>query len=825
MANETGPTALSRPEVLRGLKVSIWEGIWATVWMVLTTGAFQTGFALLLGANPFALGLMAGLPAAVNLLQLPASLYVERRGERRTFVGFTSVAGRLLWIPILLIPFFVPREAQLIVFLALLTVSSALLTINVPAWTSWMSDLVPPSSRGEYFARRNMLAGIVAMVVPLPAGLFLDQGVKYGRFDPRLGFAVLFGIAAIAALGAFSRILRQPEPPMARNATQENVLRSMAAPLHDRAFRPFLLFSALTVFGQTVAGQFFTSWQLDEKALNLPYFTVQVLAALASGTGLLSTPFWGYLADKYGGRPVLIICTWGTIVSPLLWTLTHPDFFWWNVFMIVLINACAGTVWAGVGLTQFNLLLSTSAPENRGTYVAMFSAANGIVGFLSPILGGLLMALLEPFRIDQGVLLWNNYKWMFLLTAAIRIGCSVLATRLPTEESTSTWYVLGQLRMSRPVSSYVRARRLTQPTGEEARSQTVGELADLRSPLAVEELTSALDDVSLTVRQRAAEALGRIREARAVPALAAKLNDPAAGIGELAAEALGAIGSREATHYLAEASAGPDASVRLASLRALARIADPEAVPALVRALDVAHPSRCELACAALNAIGPKLSTEQAILALPRLLYLLSQEVDRGMRFAAARTLASLAECFGQRPEAYDRLRERLAREEDPAVLAQESIALVRIGKESGRSVSESLVVLLPVLNRIGGQGLAYKQTLDAIADLALTPGTFYPYLGLAGMARDESVHRLLGEIRRKVSASDPGAPERIAAAMEAFAESEGPAFFAALAPYAVRDQSAASRLYDALRQRGEGGYATPEELLLALLLLRSAQT
>jgi len=201
LAASARPHPLSRIEVVRGLRTSIWEAVWATVWAVLVTGAFQTGFALQIGATPFALGLLAGLPAAVNLLQLPASLYVERRGERRIFVGVSAVSGRLIWLPILLIPFLLPRDGQLAVFLALLTLSSALLSIVVPAWTSWMSDLVPAPSRGQYFGKRNMLAGIVAMIVPVPAGAFLDQAVKYGRFDPRLGFAVLFGIACLAALG------------------------------------------------------------------------------------------------------------------------------------------------------------------------------------------------------------------------------------------------------------------------------------------------------------------------------------------------------------------------------------------------------------------------------------------------------------------------------------------------------------------------------------------------------------------------------------------------------------------------------------------------
>jgi MFS family permease len=814
---------LSRLEVLRGLNISIWEGIWATVWTVLTTGAFQTGFALQLGASPFALGLMAGLPAAVNLLQLPASLYVEKRGERRRFVGAASVTGRLLWLIVLLIPFVLPRDEQLVAFLTLLTLSSALLSIVVPPWTSWMSDLVPASSRGEYFGRRNMLLGIVVMLVPLPAGAFLDQSVKYGRFDARLGFAILFFVACFAALGAFYNIMRQPEPPMVRNDIRENPLRSLAAPLQDRAFRPFLIFSALTVIGQTLAGQFFTTWQLDKAALNLPYFTVQMLAALSSGAALLSTPFWGYLADKYGGRPILVMCSAGTIIAPFLWTLTNPSYFWMNVGLIVLINLCSGAFWAGLGLAQFNLLLSASPPEKRGTYVAMFSAATGVVGFIFPILGGAAMALLAPFSLQLGPVLLNNYKWMFLLTVLIRVACWGLVTRLRVEENTSTWYVLEQIWASRPLSSYVRARRLTQAIGEATRRQTVGELAELRSPLVVEELTTALEDVSLQVREQAARALGRIGDPRAVPALAARLNDPAAGIGELVAEALGEIGSREATEYLVEATRGPDASVRIASIKAMARIADPASVPALVLALDPAHPSRCEAACAALSAIAPEVPMAQAHLAQPRLLYLLSQEVDRGMRFAAARTLAAMARVLSDNPVVFDTLSTRLFSEEDHAVLAQEAIALEHLANASQRPITDSLRILLPVLHRLGTHGLAYKQALGAIADLALPSGTLYPFLSLKDMARDQAVNRLLEEIRRKVGDQDTTIGERYGRAMDAYGNNVAEDFFAEMeweAPKGTGKPTVV--IYQFLKDRAHGGYSTPEEMVLALLLIRA---
>jgi hypothetical protein len=88
-----------------------------------------------------------------------------------------------------------------------------------------------------------MLASLATMLVPLPAGAFLDQAVKYGRFDPQIGFAVLFVIGVAAAAVSLSLILRQPEPPMETLIAAPGTsggLRTLAAPItNDPNFRRF----------------------------------------------------------------------------------------------------------------------------------------------------------------------------------------------------------------------------------------------------------------------------------------------------------------------------------------------------------------------------------------------------------------------------------------------------------------------------------------------------------------------------------------------------------------------------------------------------------
>jgi HEAT repeat protein len=858
---QRGP--LTRPDVLRGLRISVWEGIWATVFSVLTTGAFQTGFALYLGASSFVLGLIAALPAAANLLQLPASLYIERRGERRTFVAFNAAPGRWLWALVLLIPFVLPRGAQVPAFLALVTLSAALLAISSPAWTSWMSDLVPPTIRGQYFGRRNTLASLVTMLVPLPAGAFLDLAVKYHRFDPRIGFAVLFGVGCLAASVSFVLILRQPEPPMsdhgeavtrsgtraarvgtlapAAQARKERgavALATLIDPIvADANFRRFLIFCGATAFAQTVAAQYFTAWQIERTGLALPYLTVQILGGVAAGAGLMAIPLWGLLGDKFGSRPVLVLSSTCVVLPPFLWLFTMPtaQALWMNAGVIVLLNILSGPGWAGIGLAQFNLLLGLAPPGRQGTYSAVFAAVVGLMSAVAPLIGGAVMVALThaAVPIGDGIVL-NNYKLLFFITGILRIVTLLLLGGVAETDSRSARYVLGQLAggARRPVTSFVQMRRLGGPTSEADRIAAVDALAALRSPLVVEELSRALDDVSQEVREHAVRALAEIRDGRAVPALVAKLADPAADIGEMAADALGAIGDWSATPFLVAVTGGPDASVRVAALRALARLADPSAAPALLLALVPAQPSTCEAAATALAAIAPDLDPATADAAILRLAPLLATPHERGTRLTAARALRAFAPRASCPRDAFDAVRLRIAEEGDGAVLAQEAGALVRAGRAAGVPASEMAFLLLPLLHDAAVHGLAKAQVLEAVAQVGLGEGVLYPYMGLTDLAREDATLRFLEELRRRVTADDrEGAAAAAAPLVVEAIEAHTCGDYAlcvtrlgdlvALPPHGSGNDGALA-VIDGLRDRATTGRdVTADEALLSVLLAR----
>src|SRR5689334_12226997 len=104
-SSRTQTAALPPSAVQRGLRLSIVEGALSNIHISVTTSAFLTGFALLLGAGDFELGLIAALPFVGQLLQFVGAYLEERLGERRRLVAVTAGLSRSLWAVVAALPF------------------------------------------------------------------------------------------------------------------------------------------------------------------------------------------------------------------------------------------------------------------------------------------------------------------------------------------------------------------------------------------------------------------------------------------------------------------------------------------------------------------------------------------------------------------------------------------------------------------------------------------------------------------------------------------------------------------------------------------------
>lgn len=815
MTRERPP--LNRLEVLRALRISNWEAVYATVHGTLTGGAFQTGFALWLGASNLWMGIASSIPTIAALAQLVSAYFVERAGERRKVTAWFSVLSRLLWIPILLVPVCLPPAARLPAFIALLLVSSLMLHWPIPAFTSWMSDLVPPDHRGRYFGRRNMLAGITAMVVSLPAAWFLDQATKAHRFPEWIGFGVLFGIGALFGFFSFLCLLRQPEPPMAHAAPESGlgiagVLAFYRTPFADRTFRAFMIFSALFALGQFLAAPFYTVYAIQQ--LKLDYMWLQILGALASFTAMLAMPLWGYLGDKFGNKPVMVLAVAGVATQPLPWLFCSPAQPTLSIVLLSLNSLVGGVVWSGVGLLQFNMLIDCSPSERRSVYVGALSATTGLLGGLAPVLGGILMNAMEGVRLVVLGHTFVNFHLLFTLNAALRAITLLPLRSVRTSATTAPREVLSQLGGG-GVGAFVQLRRLQHGQTEGERLRAAQALSSARTALAVDELIAAMEDPSLNVRVEAAAALGEIGDRRAVEPLCAKLRDPAAGIAIEAVNALGKIGDPSATPDLVTVFRRGEPAERIAAARALGAVASPEALEALRSAVaDPASPD--EVVAASIAALSSAQDTAAAPVIATRL-----DRSKRTVHIEAIRALGHLGD-----PGTAEPLLRQLEAEQDPGVVAHLAVALALLGAREAVG---------PLLDRIQATDnpIALKQLVHAVGTLLGFGDALYPLLSVDSLACTEAVSRLFREIsnaegkdrdrpfgaRRRARLIDIALERYLAGDLSAAVLTLG----RALGPRLLRADTPLAQTLRWAETRARAGRIRTEEMLLALFAARQA--
>lgn len=112
-------------------------------------------------------------------------------------------------------------------------------------------------------------------------------------------------------------------------------------------------------------------------------FQVTILFSTYSAVGFFFSFFWGWVSDRWGRKPVLLLSLMGSVLS-FIW-LGFADALW----MLFAARALGGLFGANIAVAQA-YVADVTAPERRAQGLGIVGAAFGLGFVLGPFIGGVL---------------------------------------------------------------------------------------------------------------------------------------------------------------------------------------------------------------------------------------------------------------------------------------------------------------------------------------------------------------------------------------------------------------------------------------------------
>jgi len=288
--------------------------------------------------------------------------------ERIPFLGFAIVA---LLIPKIGIPL------SLALTFILLTWQGLGGGFTANPWTSMVSKIIPPETRGTFFGFQAGVANLFISGAAIVAGYVLDG------YDSFLGFAVCFFIASLfftlswfalaltRELEDTEKVIEENQPPFWSEA--KRILQ------RDINFNWFLVARVLSQFA-TMGFSFYIvyalrQFQMDE--ITSGYFT----AALTL-TQTIANIGMGWLGDRLGHRAMLIVGAGAAALSSLFaWFATSLAWFY-PVFIL------SGIANVSIWTISMTMTVDFSAEKDRPFYIGLAQTLTAPATIIAPLIGG-----------------------------------------------------------------------------------------------------------------------------------------------------------------------------------------------------------------------------------------------------------------------------------------------------------------------------------------------------------------------------------------------------------------------------------------------------
>ena len=281
----------------------ILDGCASTQIFTVTSGAFLSGLAYLVGAGTALTGVIAALPTLMNTVQIFSSvIYENRTGSKRITVELALIQ-RLCLIMMLFVPTFMLGTKISVAMIAVLYSSAHFCGafINTGA-NNWLISLVKNEQLGRYLGLKDSLT----LVASTGGSLILSKILDAYRFTDReiMGFRVIGTLCVCICVIDIICLTLIREPKNVKHIDPLNIRKAIQMPLMDQNYHNVLIFFLLWSIASNFASPFFSIYMLEN--LELSYFYITSMNMVASVVRIVASNLWGRFADSCSWKLVTL---------------------------------------------------------------------------------------------------------------------------------------------------------------------------------------------------------------------------------------------------------------------------------------------------------------------------------------------------------------------------------------------------------------------------------------------------------------------------------------------------------------------------------------
>lgn len=621
-------------EKIRGLPWGIGADAANTVFAQFTF--FGSTFILFLSQlnfNNTQIGFLFSLIPFSGLVALFVAPAVARYGYKRTFVTFWGLR-KIVTIFLLLTPWVVAKfgGAVALVFVTVIVIAFSLFrAIGETGKYPWTQEYIPNAVRGKFTAANNLFSTLAGLLAVTVAGYAIDNSSGLTGYMILIGAGVVFGLVAV---WAYSFI--PGGAPLLSGQVGSASTSGLLETMKDRGFVRYLVGVSLLTLATVPMVSFLPLFMQEQVGL-----ASGMVVLLQNGTlvgGLISGYLWGWAADRYGSKPIMISGIFIRVFLPIAWILMprHSGLSLSFAVGISILQGVADLGWA-IGSARL-LFVQVVPPDQKGDYMAVYYAWIGVVGGLSQLAGGVILDLSHSISGSFYNITLDPYLPLFVLGLVLTIASFFIFRKVRADSTVGVGEFATLFLRGNPFQAMGSMIRYHRAKDEHATVMMTELMSRSGSLLTVDELLEALVDPRFNVRFEAIVSIARMRpDPRLTAALVELLNGTELALSVVSAWALGRIGDRQALGPLQQALESDFRSIQLHSARALGAMGHDEIAPVLLDRL--VNESNKGLQMAFASALGQLRAVESADV----IMAFLYDTENEGARIELALALARIA--------------------------------------------------------------------------------------------------------------------------------------------------------------------------------------